>query len=127
MDQGKLSHISPPRQIGSTASTRVRLYTASSTASEVHALPVEWQGRQVRVQAEGGDVDWFVSDYAAAAVDPTIVATSAGTADVSLGARLFDGAHDECVIPQTTGVAQYLVRMAVSTSATLRVHVLTER
>lgn len=126
MDQGRASHISPPRQIGSTASSRVRLYSATST-SQVDALPREWQGHYVRIRAEGGDVDYLVSDYASAAVDHTISATSTGATSTALGDRIPSGDYADVVIPLSAGVTQYLAREASVSTAALRLTLLTER
>lgn len=125
MDQGKASHIAPPRQITSTAVTRVRLYTAT-TASQCDELPDAWAGHYIRVRAEGGDVDWFVADTSAAAVDRTVAAANAGASSTALGDRLAQYDWDAVVLPKTAGRKNYLVRQGSVSTAALRVTMITE-
>ena len=118
MDPHRRSHVHPPRQIWQTSPTSVRVYPADTT-SRCDPLPREWAGRLVYISAEGGAVDWFIADHAGAEVSTTVAASAAGTADATLGARLFERGQDSFVVPHGTAT-QYLVRRTASGAATVR-------
>lgn len=81
--------IQAPYDIATANDFNVRLFTAGTTHL-ANALPKSWHGKYIEISADGGVVDWAVSQHSDAEVDRSVAATAAG-ASAKVGGRLPDG------------------------------------
>lgn len=80
--------------------TTVRFYTMTG-ASQSHALPQDWNGKYVRITAEGADLTYYFADADGNVVDNTVTATADGLSSdgTKLGAKLLAGNSRDEVLP----------------------------